>query len=365
MVSRIRVAERVRKTTMRTLHQRMVAVLAILLAVACTGVVFAAGPPSSPPGLQRAIAVQEAHTDALLATAGVVGTAVGLDASGSPVVKVYVKSGGVPGLPKSLNGIPVEIEVTGKLVAQAALVRPSPIGVSSGSERLIIYRRQLYCTAGTLGARVKDSAGNLYALSNAHVYALAGSTPDGAVQTGDNILQPGRVDMTDQACGSQAEVDAAVIGTLSTYTPITFSRKASNTVDAALAYASAATVGRATPADGYGTPSATPVSGVLGLVVQKYGRTTGLTTGTITGINATVLISYDTGQARFVQQIAVQGASGSFSDAGDSGSLIVDDQGAPNPHPVGLLFAGRSSVTIANPISLVLGAFPGVAIDGQ
>jgi len=364
MVSRIRVAERVRKTTMRTLHRRIGAVLAILLAVACTGVVFAAGPPSSPPGLQRAIAAQEAHTDALLATAGVVGTAVGLDASGSPVVKVYVESGEVPGLPKSLNGIPVEIEVTGKLVAQAALVRPSPIGVSSGSERLIIYRRQLYCTGGTLGARVKDSAGSLYALSNAHVYALAGSTPDGAVQTGDRILEPGRIDMTDRACGSQAEVDAAVIGTLSTYTPITFSRKASNTVDAALAYASVATVGRATPADGYGTPSATPVSGALGLVVQKYGRTTGLTTGTITGVNATVLISYDTGQARFVQQITVQGASGSFSDAGDSGSLIVDT-GAPNPHPVALLFAGSSSVTIANPISLVLHAFPGVTIDGQ
>jgi hypothetical protein len=88
-----------------------------------------------------------------------------------------------------------------------------------------------------------------------------------------------------------------------------------------------------------------------------------LTTGTITGLNATVVISYDTGQARFVQQIVVQGTSGAFSGAGDSGSLIVDNIGASYPHPVALLFAGSSSVTIGNPISLVLNALH-VSVDG-
>src|SRR3989449_6965451 len=45
----------------------------------------------------------------------------------------------------------------------------------------------------------------------------------------------------------------------------------------------------------------------------------------------------------------------SFSGGGDSGSLIVtDDQ---NRSPVGLLFAGSSTQTIANRIDLVLNNF--------
>jgi hypothetical protein len=336
-----------------------------LITVLLAGVAGAANPAAAP-GLERAIAAQEAHTDALLSRPGVVGTAVGLGADGRPVVKIYIESPGVPGLPSSLDGIPVEVEVTGPFVAQG-LTRPSPIGVSSGSERLIIVRGRLYCTTGTLGARVTDGSA-FYALSNAHVYALEGSRTQGTVQagvtgaTGDLILQPGRVDMTDQACGSPQEIDAAAIGNLWNFTPVVISRNANNTVDAAIAVTTTSEVDTATPGDGYGTPSSTTVTATLGLSVQKYGRTTGLTTGTVTGLNATVIISYDTGQARFVQQLVIQPPKGkSFSGSGDSGSLIVTP--SPGNFPVGLLFAGSSSSTIANPIDLVLDAL-GVTIDG-
>ncbi len=344
---------------MRT--QRWTVAASVMLFVGLVvGLATAGGPPSPPPGLEHVIAAQEKHTDRLLTASGVVGTAVGLGANGTPVVKIYTAVAGVPGLPHGLDGVPVEVEVTGEFVAQS--LRPAPIGVSTGSERLIIYRRQLYCTAGTIGARVTDGT-NVYALSNAHVYALQGSDTQGPVQTGvngDRALQPGRVDMTDQACGSQHEIDTAVIGTLWSYVPIVVSRKASNTVDAAIARVSVNDVGTATPADGYGVPSRTTVLPTLGLPVQKYGRTTGLTAGTVTGVNATVMITYDTGQARFVQQVIIQGSSGPFSAAGDSGSLIVSQNGN---FPVGLLFAGSSSTTIGNRIDLVLGAFP-VTIDG-
>ena len=174
------------------------------------------------------------------------------------------------------------------------------------------------------------------------------------------MLQPGRVDMTAQACGSQHEIDTAVIGRLSAYVPIVFSRKANNTVDAAIALVTTEQVGTATPTGGYGTPSSTIASAALGQLVQKYGRTTGLTKGTVTGTNATVMIRYDKGQTRFVKQVIIQGSNGSFSAGGDSGSLIVTQSGNK---PVALLFAGSSSTTIGNPINLVLGAF-GVTIDG-
>lgn len=48
------------------------------------------------------------------------------------------------------------------------------------------------------------------------------------------------------------------------------------------------------------------------------------------------------------------GDSVPFSEPGDSGSLILD---SPGTHPVGLLFAGDDSQTVANPIQSVLNRF--------
>ncbi|NQU97374.1 MAG: hypothetical protein HQ548_07005, partial [Chloroflexi bacterium] len=67
--------------------------------------------------------------------------------------------------------------------------------------------------------------------------------------------------------------------------------------------------------------------------------------------------------ARFVNQIMVQDNLPSrvdtFSAGGDSGSLIVTEDGN---NPVALLFAGSKFYTVANPIGDVLDAF-GVTID--
>ena len=335
-------------------------VLLGLLAVLVSGLVSAA-PPNVPPGLARAAAAQERHTDALLAKAGVVGTAVGVAADGQPVVKVYTKSAHVPGLPTDLDGVPVEVEETGEFVAQAS--DPQGIGDSSGTERLISVRKFLYCTVGTLGMLLTDGSYQ-YALSNAHVYANVGSkTYGGPVKagvtgaTGDRILQPGRVDMTDQACGTQSEIDSAVIGNLWDYSSITFSRTANNQVDAAIARLSKL-VENSTPGPNSLTPSMTTQAAMPGLQVQKYGRTTFLTQSTVSAINATVLIRYDIGVARFVGQVVV---AGPFSDSGDSGSLIMTVVGN---HPVALLFAGSSSTTIGNPIQAVLAQFSGLSIVG-
>ncbi|HUP02333.1 MAG TPA: hypothetical protein VM737_12600, partial [Gemmatimonadota bacterium] len=71
---------------------------AALLLAGCS--VEPSGPPTAPeprgalsvalrgPDLAAAIAAQERHTPGLLAIGGVVGTAVGLDQAGEPVVKV-------------------------------------------------------------------------------------------------------------------------------------------------------------------------------------------------------------------------------------------------------------------------------------
>jgi hypothetical protein len=70
-------------------------------------------------------------------------------------------------------------------------------------------------------------------------------------------------------------------------------------------------------------------------------------------------VIFCTKSATFVNQFTI--TPGDFSDGGDSGSLIVTNDG--NNHAVGLLFAGSSTRTIANPIGVVLNRF-GVTIDG-
>lgn len=305
----------------------------------------AQGPPAH--ALERIFEIQERNTDRLLAIEGVVGTATGLGPDGAAVIKVYTVGPGIAGLPRNLEGVPVKVEVTGALFALVDPAttdrwpRPVPIGVSTGNEGEI--------SAGTIGARVVDDDGAVYALSNNHVYALGNDAP-----IGSKVLQPGRIDT-----GGYEVLEANVIGLLDDFEPIVFTTAASNRIDAAIALSSTDLLGNATPSDGYGIPSSDTVLPVLGEAVQKYGRTTQLTRGEITGINGTFNIGYSSGTARFVDQIVVTGPR--FIKAGDSGSLLVTDPGC---NPVGLLSAGSRGgrTAIANPIDPVLARFE-VSID--
>jgi hypothetical protein len=308
------------------------------------------------PDLRAALAAKAKYAGQLLAKEGVVGTAVGFGRDGNAVVKVYLTRPAAASVAKSLDGVAVETEVTGEIRAvlptamagSAAtdptkrFARPVPIGVSTGNLNDLVYLRT-FCTSGTLGARLKGSNNKYYALSNNHVYAV-----ENKARLGDPIIQPGQAD---NGCRSTV---ADKIGTLANYVPLNFSRQATNTVDAAAAAVTSSTVGNSTPANGYGTPSSTISTATLNLAVQKYGRTTVLTHGKVTGVDATIKVSYGKGNtATFVHQIVITGNNGSaFSGSGDSGSLIVTDNSTA--HPVGLLFAGSTSTTIANPIRAVL-----------
>ena len=92
--------------------------------------------------------------------------------------------------------------------------------------------------------------------------------------------------------------------------------------------------------------------------VHKDGRTTGYTQGVIRDLTADVKIQYEMGVVQFTEQVLIVGTGGSFSQPGDSGSLIVDRK---TQRPVALLFAGSSSHTIANHLDDVVQAL-GVSI---
>jgi hypothetical protein len=309
------------------------------------------------PDLRAAIAAKDKHQDRLLAKLGIEGLGVTVTSAGKPAVVVFTRHGSVGGIPDQLDGVPVVRQITGRIEAILPKARPGggggrvdptgrfnrpvPIGVSTGNGG--------ECSAGTIGARVNNGA---YALSNNHVYALENTAP-----TGSLILQPGRYDTN---CSLNT---ADGIGTFSgRYVQITFSTSANNVVDAALASLDNGAVSDATPSNGYGRPNHITRTATVGMSVEKYGRTTGLTHGTVSAINATVNVTYSSGTARFVNQVVFSGKKGAFSKAGDSGSLIVTDDASNNP--VALLFAGSNTVTIGNPIASVLSAL-NITIDGK
>lgn len=247
-----------------------------------------AGPAGAPsvtprgplPDLRGALAAQRRHTDALLEIPGVVGTAVTGLADGRASVLILLERPGIADLPQMLDGVPVTHRVTGRLMAfsdPTRRQRPAPAGFSVGHPAV---------TAGTIGARVRDALGRVYILSNNHVLAHGN---DAAL--GDPQYQPGPFD------GGTA---ADEIATLTEYQAIAFSGTANNLMDAAIALSSTDLLDNATPSDdGYGMPNAAIYgdadgdglfddrNALLGLNVQKYGRTTRLTHGQITGVNAT------------------------------------------------------------------------------
>ncbi|MCH7843711.1 MAG: hypothetical protein IID01_13230, partial [Chloroflexi bacterium] len=344
----------------------ILAILAVILLAALAASPVLGGGEQ---GLEKAKQAQERHTDALLAKDGVVGTALGLDENGNAVIQVFTARQGVGGIPAKLDGVAVQVKVTGAFEARdderLAYPSPVPIGVSSSNENSIVTP---YCFTGTLGARlvgVVDGIELGYGLSNNHVYAnLNGANGAGP---GTDVIQPG---LADSGCTTNNTIP---IGTLTAYVPIDFDG-GDNFVDAAIAIdgdQANPLIGTATPDDErYGEPSTQALvcdndacGNLLNILVQKRGRTTHLTQGEITGVNAIIKVNYGRGKkARFVDQLVIQNPDTAFSAGGDSGSLVVTANESANP--VGLLFAGSSTSTIVNRIDLVFSQLASNVCDG-
>lgn len=240
------------------------------------------------------------------------------------------------------DSLPVNVIVTGVIEAQnhRRRYRPSPCGVSVGHYKI---------TAGTLGCLARGRSGARYRrllmLSNNHVLANSNNA-----KFGDSIIQPGRYD------GGKSPADRVAI--LERFVPINFSGGA-NYVDAATGWCWPTRVRREQLYESGGRNLLYRISSRItrcqkGQIVYKSGRTTGLTRGRVIDCNATVRVNYGSGRvALFRDQIIIQGLGRSFSAGGDSGSVIWTGR---SRNPVGLLFAGNGTVTIANKMTRVLPA---------
>ena len=205
------------------------------------------------------------------------------------------------------------------------------------------------CCSGTLGALVsRGGPAFQFILSANHVLARSDqAAPDEA------ISQPGLVD-------NNCQPPSTTVANLTQAAPL----KTSN-VDAAIAAVVAGAVDTNGKILEFGTPNTQPaaptnppVAATIGMPVAKSGRSTALTCSSIGTINATIQIDYQTGcgtgtkfTVTFTNQVVVN--SGTFSSAGDSGSLIVNSQTAQS---VALLYGGNTTTTVGNPIQAVLAA---------
>jgi hypothetical protein len=213
--------------------------------------------------------------------------------------------------------------------------RNQHLGVSGGN---VNDRTSRFCCSGTLGALVTNGS-TTYILSNNHVLGRSGTAV-----VGDDVSQPGLIDANCQV--------TTVVGDYTTAATL-----GSSNVDAAIAQLRTGTMDASGFIEDIGVPSKSVAVPTIGMSVAKSGRTTGFTTGTISSINTSVSVQYQANcgsgkkfTVSYTGQIVI--GPGSFSAGGDSGSLIVTNDSAHNP--VGLLFAGSSSATIANPAALVL-----------
>jgi len=279
-------------------------------------------------------------------------------------------------LPRQIGGVRVDVQEVGLFKALPAerrstenprtwRWRPAPAGVSIGHYRI---------TAGTLGYLVYDAkTGEPLILSNNHVLAN-----ENRAEKGDPILQPGPYD--------GGRVDRDTIGYLERFVPIRFPWESecplSKAVVGLLNFISEA-LGRKTRfqavvqvANTVDAAVAKPISEdavtrkilegpdeivdhaeeyEVGTKVCKSGRTTGVTCGVVSAVNAYVNVGYSGGTAIFRDQLIIrpENPGETICLGGDSGSLVYTREA---PVAYGLLFAGSENGTllVANKISNVV-----------
>jgi virginiamycin B lyase len=252
-------------------------------------------------------------------------------------------------------------ELNGNQIGQVVLAvsprqgfaRPIPMGVSVGNTPSFPL---LY--AGTAGLLVHSvGEASKFILSNNHVLGAVAPTlcPNTAAIGKTWTLQPATLDIGRDP-GNDPSYQVGVVAKF-----WEMSRTGKNVIDAAVSATNSSVAG--SDILGIGQLNGVMRSAAIDEGVVKSGRTTGVTVGTVTDLNATITVGYhECGSYTFAGQIAIFGVSpgafssqpqfsgNPFSRGGDSGSVVLD---AGTSTPVGLLFAGDPLLTYANPISSV------------
>jgi hypothetical protein len=271
-------------------------------------------------------------------------------------------------LPQAINGYSIEYRhgVIGSVGG------PPPAGV--GAPTHYLHNGRITCGssiglggghgAGTFGALVR-LGGDLFGLSNNHVIGRC-SYAEG----GHPVLSPGNIDINPNFL-----IHPFTIGVYESSAPMVNGSpttvNVTGNLDASLMRIVYESKVSAMQGNEYPTPN-TVSSIVDGMEVQKVGRTTGHTYGVVTGkVTGFQAVNYSIPELNqqfyvfFQEAWIVEGIGGdSFSEPGDSGSLVVAKQPTGELTAVGLVFAGGANISIIVPLDLILKHF-GATMESQ
>ena len=266
-------------------------------------------------------------------------------------IKVYVKNKmskeaiikkyGVDGIiPRTVDSVRTDVVHVGNIEAQAYTnkIRPIAPGYSVGHPAI---------TAGTIGGFFKDSDDDVVILGNNHVLANVNNC-----NICDLCVQPGPLDMPPSPFIGWIRPVIALeyIGHLKRFVRLEAN---GNVQDSAIVKVHPDLINNSgfivSYPDGIES-TGNPTDPVLGMNVIKFGRTTEMTTGTVTALNGTFSVNFGAYGTKAFNDCVVLTP---MSAGGDSGSVIMRNEAGQDRVDVGLLFAGSPTVTLCNRITTV------------
>jgi hypothetical protein len=218
---------------------------------------------------------------------------------------------------------------------------------------------------------VRNAAGDFFGLTNNHI---SGGCSNAGV--GLPIVAPGILDV------APGNLNPFTLGLHHTALPLVAGSpdnvNAKANLDAAMFKLINTAVVTSYQRDAYDTPSLVgPLT--AGLKVEKVGRTTALTAGTVVSqLFGAIYIPFQaplyefTGRVYFDPIFAIAGDTVLFSDGGDSGSLITSTDAGGNRKAVGIVVGGMNDgtapggkTTLALPIQSILSKLGVTLVSGH
>lgn len=283
--------------------------------------------------------------------------------------KNYIGKARSKSIPK-IDGVPIKTEHVGSL-----LVKPKLASSEQKEGKIYIREEKLCCGSscapaaqdysGTLGALIRknDDPENVYILSNNHILSGCNQIPKGMP-----ILSPSSKDGRPEAfppttISFLSEIDPLEFGDPGFITPCE-----NDVAIAKLRTPDILSSWQGDPTYGFDTPDGV-VEPESRMRVKKFGRTSGLTFGSVLSPIEQISLNFAINELSvkiwFQNVWMVKGINGgTFAKEGDSGSLVVTDNGTD---AVGLLFACSNtkqggSFGLIIPISRVLDLFGGLSL---
>lgn len=312
--------------------------------------------------VERLKGIQSRHSDAIMSSAGVFALGIGHDEDAKRFVFTVLveEDAKIPDLPADLEGVPLVVQRGERPVAHdgGAACMAAPTFACHGDQQSLPAQMGnsgfpvdtgTLCNACTMGFKACDpGTGEAVFVTAAHC-AQDGSTCPASAALGSPVFHTSPADTA--ACTT-----ASNVGFLLAQMP----PFPGGTLDAAIIDSNASQT-QLSVRD-IGVPDTSTGVPLIGDIVRKSGRTSGLTTGMVVLTNVSVAIGYNCAPAAGIvlgQQVLIFSLGGALAcTGGDSGSGWFNDL----DQVVGLHVAGTGTTCYANEAANVLGFF-GLTMD--